>query len=288
MPNKPFTRILPLLAVALLAGCATLTGPSQKERNQAATRVLEAYGVPDMLGQVAPIINDSLENNLPATVPADTRERLTRAVSAVYERDALARDLATRLRERADADERAGVLIEAADQLETPLAETMIAREQKAATEEFAKGFKEFLDQPVKEEHKPRIESARKLVERMRLVDLQVAFNVGMLRGMVSARNAAASAQYQTSDENADRMAEQTETSLRKRMNRQLPIMLFYAYREASDDELSSYAELQAGPALSWINSAIPEALSATLADAAARVPGRFQELAQQGGGDSG
>lgn len=268
--------LVSVVSLALVAGCASLTGPSPQARSEAATRVLEAYDMPAMLGQVAPIINDSLKANLPPSVSDAEHERLTRAVADTYEAEALLDDMNERLRRRAKADERTGVLIEAKGKLDTSLARDMIALERKAATDEFVSGFKKFLDKPVEEEDKPRLEKARTLLERMRLVDLQVAFNIGMLRGMVTARNAAANPADQTSGDNTARMTEQTESSLRKRMNRQLPIMLFYAYRNVEDAKLDRYATLQASPPLAWLNETMPEVLTSVLRDATERLPENY------------
>lgn len=279
------TNRVPLAAVfvslGLVAGCASLGGPSEQTRSNAAQQVLDAYDVPGMVGQVAPIINDSLKSNLPPSVSDAERARIKRAVADTYEAEALVADMNQRLRQRADEAGRTGVLIKAADKLETQLAQDMIALERKAATDEFAAGFEEFLKKPVEEEDEPRMAQARTLLDRMGLVDLQVAFNVGMLRGMVAARNAAAGDAGQTSSDNTQRMAEQTENSLRKRMNKQLPVMLFYAYRDVETDKLDRYAALQDSPPLAWLNETVPKVLAAALADATDRVANNYRAQPQ-------
>ncbi|MDN5937560.1 MAG: hypothetical protein L0H83_02745 [Salinisphaera sp.] len=244
-----------------------------------ATTALAVYDIGGMLAQVAPVINDALAMNLPSDVEPAAREHLHAAVRKAFDPTVLSNNAARRLLARARADERGAALVQAAVKLDSPLPRRMVANEQAAATEKFAQGFAEFLEQPVDPAGEPRMQKMRKLNDALELVALQIAFNVGMMRGMVAARNAVSSPTMETSQATLQRMLDQTRQSLRPRLQQHLPVMLFYAHRKVSEEDLDTYLEMQTGPALRWLNAALPDVLQETLAAAAKRLREQYRPL---------
>lgn len=267
-----------LLSLLAVGACATST-PPERSGAEAAELILHAYDLPAMLRHVAPIINDSLIVNLPADVSPAERSRLRESVIRAYGAETLAADLVRRLHESAGRAERPDLLSRAAQMLDSPLARKMIAHEQSAASDDFARRFQRFLEKPVRPEDEPRLKLARDLVAEMRLVELQVEFNVAMLQGTVAARNAAVPDGQQTSDANLKHMETQTRDRLRQRLQRQLPVMLFYAYREVDDEALRGYERLQTSPPLHWVNAALPELLAQSLSTASKRFSHHYRYL---------
>lgn len=268
-----------LLMAVGISGCAYLWGPSEQVRQDAAAQILSIYAMPDMLAQVAPIISDSLKMNLPPSVTDAEHDRLLQAIAQSYQRDVLVAAMNQRLREKASAENRAGVLLKAAAKLDSPLVNDMIALERKAGTAEFSAGYDDFLRGPVDEANKPRLLKTGRLVVSMGLVDLQLAFNVGMLKGMINARNTVVEAADRTSPAIARQMAERTRGSLRRNLLQELPLMLFYAYRTVPDAKLERYVALHDSPALAWVNKAIPEVLKQVLENASQQLAERYAGL---------
>lgn len=280
MPLRRFA----FLAVLLLAGCG-IGGPGgDAPAHEAAHSIIVTYQVPAMLAQAAPIISDSLKSNLPAQVDAQRRQQLQKAVRAAFDSDRLTADLTRRLQAAAEDGGKTDDLVHAAETLDAKLPRRMIALEDAAADEDFAKGFREFLQSSPPDDGEPRMQHVRKLARNMQLVELQTGFNVGMLRGMVRARNAAAPEAYRTSDETMRRMIKETRDGMHQRLNGQLPIMLFYAYREVPDAKVAEYDRLQSDPALQWVNGQIARAVEQTLSGAAEDVAERYRNSAEAAG----
>lgn len=276
-----FQRFVPgavsLCLIAGLAGCAGWPfGGGAAADNSQAERIIRTYDLDGMLAQVGPIIRDSLDSNLPATVPADKRRQLDAVIDQVYAPERLAQDMAQRLQQRAVERDQTGKLAVAAETVGDPLVGRMVANEQAAETEAFATGFQAFLQQPRDPAEEPRLARMRELISEMQLVDLQIEFNAGMLRGMVAARNEVVPADYEVSAENRARMLDQTRESLRERLPSQLPTMLLYAHREVSDADVYAYLALHDQPGMRWVNRALPVVLADTLTAAAERLAGAY------------
>lgn len=266
--------------IVVLAGCATLGLQESEER--AAERVMGAYRIDAMLAQAAPILADSLDANLPAAVGQDERVRLRQTVTEVYAADTLKAAVAGRLAENARSAERGAALRRAADLLEGELAQSMIAREDKAGDAGFGEGFREFLQQPVTEESDRAVARMRQLTADLQLVELQTAFNLGLLQGMVAARNAVAPPDYTMSQENLQRMMRQTTEGLDQRLSRRIPLMLLYVYRDAAKEQRDAYIEMQRDEDLRWVNGALAQAIDGALKDAAAALPEHYRTVAQE------
>lgn len=261
-------------ALVAASGCAGMPDwwPFGPDARANARQVLVIYDIGGMLDQVAPIIIDSLAANLPAGVQEPETKWLQARIQAVYDPARLLEQAALRLAALAEAREREGALDQAAERLDTALALRMVQNEKAAATQAFADGFAAFLQQPVDPANAPRMQRMRDLSEALHLVDLQIAFNVGMLRGMAAARNAVVDESMRTSPEILQRMSETTRRALRSRLVEQLPILLFYAHRDVAGEDLERYLTTQTTPALAWTNNALAAVLEATLEDAAARL----------------
>ena len=250
---------------------------SQSEADAAAAQVLEAYRVGGMLDQAAPIINDALKSNLPAAVNEQERQRLAELVEKTFARDALlarTRDHMKQAAAQADAGEK--YLHTAADVLQQDLAQRMIKLDDAAASDEFAQGFAAFSKETPPDDASQRMQRVRTLADSMRLEQLQVAYNIGMMKGMLAARNAASPEAYSVSDENAQKMVEQTRAGLEEHLTEQVPMMMYFAYRDVDDDTLAEYASQQDSEALRWTNAALVDALRAALEAAAASMPEQF------------
>lgn len=273
-----FQRFVPgAVSLCLIAGCAGWPfGGGAVADNSQAERIIRAYDLDGMLAQVGPIIRDSLDSNLPASVPADKRRQLDAVIDQVYAPERLAQDMAQRLQQRAVERDQAGKLAVAAQTVGDPLVGRMVANEQAAETEAFATGFQAFLQQPRDPAEEPRLARMRELISEMHLVDLQIEFNAGMLRGMVAARNEVVPSDYEVSAENRARMLDQTRESLRERLPAQLPTMLLYAHREVSDEDVYAYLALHDQPGMRWVNRALPAVLADTLTAAAERLAGTY------------
>lgn len=275
-------RVLLVVCLASLvgvSGCASILGPSEQARREATARILQVYALPAMLKRVAPVITHSLEMNLPSSTSDTQRTRLARAVAETYEATALLAAINQRLRQKAVAEDRIGALLNAADKLDSTLVKDMIALERKAGTEAFNRGYRKFLQQPLSGDDKDRLATTRELLDSMGLVDLQLAFNVGMLKGMIAARNVVVDESMKTSPDTARKMAARTRSGLRATLRQELPVMLLYAYRTVPDAKLARYLALHNSPALAWVNEAIPEVLAAVLQDAAQRLAETYAAL---------
>lgn len=265
------------ILAAAVAGCALIDTAADERR--AAVRVIEAYRLDSMLQQAAPIVTDAVMGNLPAGPDKAARERLRRAIADVYDAQTLKSVMAERLVAWAESQRRADELHTAADQLETDLAADMIAREDSAGDEDFNKGFQEFLDRPATDASDREMDRMRALAEDLQLVDLQTAFNLGMMQGMILAKNTVVSDDYSISPSSERMMLEETRGGLQRRLNQQIPVMLMYVYRDVGESRKAAYAELQHAEALRWVNGALADALETALKAAAERIPKRYAEL---------
>lgn len=264
-----------LMAALLLAGCAT--GPSgEPAQTSAANRVMVAYDVPDLLAQAAPAVSQSLKKNLPDEVDAPTRERLRAAVFEAYDAQQLQADVADNLRASAKADDRQSALITAATSLETPLASRMIGLEATSGEAGFAEGFKSFANQPATGQRKQRLRQINTLADHMQIIELQTGFNATLLEAMIRARNAASPSQYQVPAGRIDSMVNETRSNIEGQLEKRVPLMLLYVYRDVSDTQLQKYAQLQGQPDLVWTNAALKNAIVSALASASERASENF------------
>lgn len=264
-----------LVTALLLAGCATGPGGEQAQ-SRAASRVMSAYDVSDLLTQAAPAVAQSLKKNLPDEVDAQTRKKLRAAVFEAYDPQQLQAEVTDNLRKNARADDRQGALATAAQSLETPLAARMIGLEATSGEAGFAEGFKSFANQPATEQRKQRLRRIDTLAEDMQIIELQTAFNATLLETMIRARNVASPAQYQVPAERIDSMVDETRGNIKTQLDKRVPLMLLYVYRDVSDAELQEYAQLQAQPGLVWTNAALKKAIVSALASASERVRANF------------
>lgn len=272
-----------LLAVLTLSACGENT-PSQKTASknaasQAADRVLVAYQLHGMLEQAGPIVTDALKANLPADVSKVQQQQLQKAVNQAYAPDELMRNISRNMVAAAKRDNKLQELSTAADALESDLVKRMIKLDDAAASDEFADQFAAFLETPVEEGADKRMQIMQSLAKNLRLVELQTAFNVGMMRGMIEGRNAAAPKPYTMSQENAEKMLRETRDGLTEHLTRQVPVMMFFAYRDVSDEQLAQYVSLQDSDALRWVNQAVVAAMEKAFANASHRVPERYKAL---------
>lgn len=248
-------------------------------KNSAADRVLSAYRVGGMLEQSAPIITDALAANLPAAVSEAERKQLEKAITEVYTVEELFASASKKLTEAAGEQGKEEDLKQAAEALEQELVQTMVDLDEAAATDEFAEAFDEFLNESPPDDAKARLEIIKTLVDDLHLVELQTVFNIGMMRGMIVARNAAAPEDYSMSSENADKMVKQTREGLNEHLSGQLPMMLLFAYRDVEPEKLAEYKKLQDSEVLRWVNGAMVKALGQAYVDAAQQLPKRYKQL---------
>lgn len=281
--KQPQFVLISLLAVLALCACGdNATGQksaSQHTASQNADRVLAAYKLHGMLEQAGPIIGDALKANLPADVNKDQQKQLRTAVNQAYAPDKLMHDISQNLVAAANSESKSRDLSDAAEVLESDLAKRMIKLDDTAATDEFADQFAEFLETPVTDGADERMQTMQGLAQNLRLVELQIAFNVGMMRGMIEGRNVASPKAYTMSQDSADKMLKQTREGLQENLTRQLPVMMFFAYRDVSDKKLAEYVALQNREALRWVNKAMVAALEKAFANASHRVPERYEAL---------
>jgi hypothetical protein len=238
--------------------------------------VLAAYRVRGMLEQAEPIIQDALLANLPAAVSAEQRERLQMAVAQAYAPAGLFEQTSENLARAAKSEGQTEFLSEAAKALNSELAQRMVALDDEAATDEFADAFAEFQKKPVPEGAGERMRTMEGLAEDLHLVELQTVFNIGMMRGMIEARNAASPEDYSMSQESADNMVQQTREGLEAHLDEQIPVMLFFAYREVEDAKLAEYGDMQSGDALRWVNQAMVKAIGQAFAQASEEVAEQY------------
>ena len=260
-----------LMAALLLAGCAT--GPADKQaQSNAADRVMAAYDVADLLDQAAPAVSQSLNKNLPEEIGASERERLRAAIVEAYDPQQLQDDVQQRLRENADNSGKSSALVSAAQALETPLAARMIGLEAKTGETGFAANFREFIDQPASAERKQRLRQIDLLANDMQIIELQASFNVTLLEAMIRARNAASPDEYHVPEQRVDQMVGETRSNIHGQLEKRVPLMLLYVYRDVTDSELQAYAQLQGRPELAWTNEALKNAIISALDSASERV----------------
>ncbi|MAA76005.1 MAG: hypothetical protein CMN28_15005 [Salinisphaeraceae bacterium] len=277
---------LALITALALLGCSDgpgNTGSPQTTPEADARQVLVDYRVPGMMGQVADIINDSLDTNLPGGATVKQADALKSVVSDVFAQDRLVGLAADYLQQRVEESDREDVLPRVHDKLSAELPQRMIALEDSAATDEFAEGFAAFLDQPVDPANEPRLDRLESLAASLHLVELQTEFSVGMMRAMIHARNAAASPNYEASQESLERMATQTRDGLNERLASQVPLLLFYAYRDVDDEALGQYQTLHGDEDMRWVNSQVPQAISAALAQTASEIGPAFEKRNSDG-----
>lgn len=266
-PQVKSYLITAFAAAMLLAGCAT--GPAGKQaQTNAAHRVMAAYDVPDLLSQAAPAVSQSLNKNLPDEVGDSERKRLRAAVFEAYDPQQLQDDVAERLRNAAADSEKQGALTTAAEALETPLATRMISLEATSGEDGFADGFREFIDQPASAERKERLRQIDALADHMQVIELQTRFNVTLLEAMIRARNAASPENFTVPEKRIGQMVDETRGNIHSQLEKRVPLMLLYVYRDVSDAELQEYAQLQGQPELVWTNAALKNAIIAALSSA--------------------
>ncbi|ROO24529.1 hypothetical protein SAOR_15170 [Salinisphaera orenii MK-B5] len=272
---KPLAKsylMMALAAALTVTGCAS--GPTGEQAQTAASnRVIEAYNVPDLLAQAAPAVVESLENNVPDSVSQAERQRLRDAVYDVYAPEKLQAGVAERLRERAAEADRKPALASAADKLAAPLATRMIELESAAGSDDFAEGFRAFVDQPATEARKQRLRIIDGLADDMEVISLQTEFNVTLLRGMIKGRDAVVDPAQQASDSRVEQMVSNTREGIRDQLEQRVPLMLLYVYRDVDDATLQQYADLQAESDMTWTNQALRQAITDTLAAAGERIP---------------
>ena len=265
------------MGALLLAGCAT--GPAGTQaQTSASNRVLAAYEVPDLLAQAAPAVSQSLDKNLPDDVGDADRQRLRDVVFEAYDPQTLLADVAETVREQASASGHEQALVVAAEQLDTPLATKMIGLESTTGQANFAQDFKAFVNEPATARRKARLRQIDSLAEDMQIIELQTGFNVTLLEAMIRARNAASTAEYQVDQPRIEQMVAKTRGNIKGKLEQRVPLMLLYVYRDVSDAELQSYAQLQDRPELVWTNQALKAAIINALSNAGERVAANFQK----------
>lgn len=266
----------------ILSACGDNTA-SQATASRAADRVLVAYQLHGMLEQAGPIIGDALKANLPADIGKQQQQQLQKAVNQAYAPGELMHSISQNMVAAAKRDNKTQYLSAAADALESDLVRRMIKLDDAVASDEFADQFAAFLEMPVAEGADKRMQTMQGLAKNLRLVELQTAFNVGMMRGMIEGRNVAAPKPYTMSQENADEMLQETRDGLKEHLTRQIPVMMFFAYRDVSHEQLEQYVSLQDSETVRWVNLAMVAAVEKALANASQRVPERYQVLRSGG-----
>jgi len=270
--------IAALTAAMLVTGCASLRGGGDAAQTAAANRIIQAYDVPELLTQAAPAVRKSLDNNLPDSVGSAERQRLNGIVEDVYAPLALRQDVVERLSAQAAETGHEAALVEAADALETPLAKRMIALEGAVSDQNFGQGFNSFIDKPASDARKRRLRIIDGLAADMQVVDLQTDFNLTLLESMIRARNATVGTSQEVGEPQIERMLSNTREGIRDKLEQQVPLMLLYVYRDVDQQALQDYADLQAQPGLAWVNRALEQAITQTLAAASEKIPNRYKE----------
>jgi len=272
---------LPVTLVIALVCSACAVQPPQRPPEAAARDVLESYRIPAMLDKAAPMVSGSMYSNLPAKVGASERKRLRKAINQVFDVQSLQQGMVDSLVGQARRAQRIEALHLGAEALNTELAQRMVALEGGVGEEDFAAGYGDFRSSLTEAPSDRRMDQAKQLARSLQLVNLQSAFNAGVLRGMVRARNAAASEKVQTSDESLQRMLDQTRRRIAGRVSERLPTMLYYVYRNVPEADMTAYAEMQSGAEMRWLNGAVANAMAESLAEAARKVGKRYASMAR-------
>lgn len=279
---KPLAKSyrITLLAVfaLLIAGCANMpSGHPQAKQAGAARRVVAAYQVGGLLAQAEPVVSGSLTRNLPAAVSVSDRDRLDAIVRSAYAQAALRGAVIDRLRQAAQASGHAKQLASAADSLETPLAQRMIALQNKITDSGFSDKFGAFVKQPAGSERGQRLKIVKKLAANLRITALQTEFNMTLLESMIRSRNAVVAPDQRVDDAHIKRIIANTRAAIHTKLHQQVPMMLLYVYRKVDTATLRHYAALQSRPDMVWTNRALEQAIVKTLAVASRSIPHKFE-----------
>ncbi len=263
--------IASLLALAwLTVGCAL--HPGQADR-AAARHLVSVYQISALLAQAAPAVSGSLNRNLTQSVALARRRRVDLLVNRTFAPAPLVDATVQRLARAARQSGRAHDLARAASWLDEPLARRMIGLERKVGEPGFAKGFKQFANQPAGDQRKHRLRIVDQLARDMRLADLQTRFNVTLLGAMIRARNLALDAGARVDETQIRRILSSTRTGLHRKLEQQLPLMLLYVYRDVDTDTLGRYAALQHRSAMVWVNATLVQCIGETLEAAGRSIP---------------
>lgn len=264
-----------VLLTALASGCA-LGPPSRQAQTSAANQVVDDYKVSGLLAQAGPAIVDSLGHNLPDSVTAEEKQQIDASVAKAYEPQRLRNTVVSQLSDAAAASDHQRYLIEAANTLQKPLPQRMVSLESKVADPGFGKDFQAFLDKPSTPERRQRLEIIGQLASDMVVTDLQLDFNLSLLKSVIKARNSVAESNEQVGAEQKERILSKSRTGIQAKLEEQVPRMLLYVYRDVDTKTLKEYAALQHQPAMVWTNRALADAVTAALSDAGERIPKHF------------
>lgn len=273
--RKSYLMTAFLVATTLVAGCAS-GPPSRQAQTSAADQVVDDYKVVGMLSQAGPAISDSLSRNLPASVSSDQKQRLNGALAKAYEPQRLRSAVVDRVGDAAAASDHQSYLIKAAANLEKPLPQRMIKLESKVSDPGFGKGFKAFVNEKSGPARQQRLDIVKGLADDMAVTDLQLQFNLSLLKSVIKARNAVVPADQQVGSAQRQRILSNSRDGIRAKLDQQVPQMLLYVYRDVTTDTLKQYARLQHQPEMVWTNQAVADAVTASLSDAGDRLTQNF------------
>lgn len=269
--HKSYLMMTLLVATMLVAGCAA-GPPSRQAQTSAADQVVDNYQVAGMLSQAGPAISDSLSRNLPASISDGQKQRLDAALAKAYEPQRLRSAVVDRLGDAATASEHQSYLTKAAANLKKPLPQRMIKLESKVSDPGFGRGFKAFLNEKGGPARQQRLDIVKDLADDMAVTDLQLQFNLSLLKSVIKARNAVVPADQKVGSAQKQRILSNSRDGIRAKLDQQVPRMLLYVYRDVNTDTLKQYARLQHQPEMVWTNQAVADAVTASLSDAADRL----------------
>lgn len=273
--RKSYLMVATLLTTALAAGCA-LGPPSRQAQTSAANQVVDDYKVAGLLAQASPAIAASLSHNLPDSVSDDQKQQLDNAVAKAYGPQRLRNAVVARLGDAATASDHQKYLIEAAEELKKPLPQRMIGLETKVSDPGFGDGLQAFLSKPSSPARQQRLDIVKQLTDDMVVTDLQVDFNLALLKSVIKARNSVVAADQQVGPDQEKRILSNSRDGIRAKLNQQVPRMLLYVYRGVDSDTLEQYAKLQHQPEMAWTNRTLADAITSSLSDAGDRLPQNF------------
>lgn len=262
----------------LLAGCATLQ-PSRQQASQAAQRVVSAYNVSDLLARADMVLTRSLLDSLPDDVDAAQRERLRQIIASHFKAAALTSAVQRDLAAQAVQKQHMRSLVDAADALDSPLAQRLQGLQAKVGNDGFATAYNTFIQQPPSARREVRLQQIKTLIHDMAIIELQSAFHVALLDTMLKTRNALAPLEQDMTLAEINQQLEQNRNMLRKQLHEQLPPILLFAYREVDDADFGKYVDLQGSEALLWTNRALARAIGKALEQAGAKVPAKAENL---------
>lgn len=273
--SKFYLMAASLLAATLIAGCAS-GPPSRQAQTSAADQVVDNYQVDGMLSQAGPAISDSLSHNLPESISDGQKQRLDAALAKAYEPQRLRNAVVDRLGDAAAASEHQSYLVKAAANLKKPLPQRMIKLESKVSDPGFGKGFQAFLNKEGGPARQQRLDIVKSLADDMAVTDLQLKFNLSLLKSVIKARNSVVPSDQQVGSAQKQRILSNSRNDIRAKLDQQIPQMLLYVYRDVSTDTLKQYARLQHQPEMVWTNQAVADAVTASLSDAGDRLTQNF------------